>query len=215
MVATSDAIAEHLRQAILRGELRSEEPLPQDKLANDLGVSKVPLREALAELKSEGLITYKANRGAFVTALSAQDARELYLMRAALEQMALEYAIPNLSKVDIAHARSALLMIDAEDNPQKWAELNWEFHAALYRPAEMPHLLATIKTLHVNVGRYLVLYLDKMSFQNKSQSEHHALLDACIAGDTEKARHTLQQHLNDASSALQDYLSSENGGIEE
>ncbi|MEQ8678068.1 MAG: GntR family transcriptional regulator [Aggregatilineales bacterium] len=214
MVATSDAIAEHLRQAILRGELKSLEPLPQDKIANDLGVSKVPLREALAELKSEGLIIYKANRGAFVTALSSGDAKEIYLMRVALEQLALEYAIPNLSKVDIAHARSALLMIDAEDNAQKWAELNWEFHAALYRPAEMPHLIATIKTLHVNVGRYLVLYLDKMAFQNKSHAEHHLLLEACISGNTEHARHILQQHLDDASYALQNYLNSENGGTE-
>ena len=212
MVATSDVIAEHLRQAILRGEIRSQEPLPQDKIAGDLGVSKVPLREALAELKSEGLITYKANRGAFVTSLSSHDAKELYLMRVALENMALEYAIPNLSKVDIAHARSALLMIDAEDNGQKWAELNWEFHAALYRPAGMPHLMTSIKALHVNVGRYLVLYLDKMAFQNKSQSEHHLLLEACIAGNTEQARQLLQQHLEDASDALQDYLNSENGG---
>ena len=206
VVSSSEAVVEHLRQAILRGELPSHAPLPQDKIATELGVSKVPVREALAELKSEGLVTYKANRGAFVTALTAADAREIYLMRAALEKMALEYAIPNVTKVDIARAQSALLMIDAEDNPQMWAELNWEFHAALYQPAEMPNLMATLKALHINVGRYLVLYLDKMHFQDKSQDEHRTLLDACVNGNTPKAISTLSQHLEDASSALQAYL---------
>lgn len=206
MVSTADEIVEHIRQAILRGELQSHSQLPQDKIAAELGVSKVPVREALAELKSEGLITYKANRGAFVTSLTATAAKEIYLMRGALEQLALEQAIPKLSKVDIARAESALLMIDAEDRPQMWAELNWEFHAALYQPAQMPHLMTTIKTLHINVGRYLVLYLDKMDFQEKSQAEHRALLAACIVGDTKQAIETLRQHLEDASHSLQDYL---------
>ncbi|MCA9914267.1 MAG: GntR family transcriptional regulator [Anaerolineae bacterium] len=211
MVATSDAIAQYLREAILRGELKSQSPLPQDKIANELGVSKVPLREALAELKSEGLITYKANRGAFVTSLSAADAHEIYLMRLALETMALRQAIPKMTKVDVARPRSALLMIDAEDNPQNWAALNWDFHEALYQSAAMPHLLATIKTLHINVGRYLLLYLDKMAFQTKSQEEHHEILNACIQQDAELACRILETHLADASQSLQDYLRSMEG----
>ncbi|GAB4508271.1 MAG: GntR family transcriptional regulator [Anaerolineae bacterium] len=207
-MTTSDAIARQLRQAILRGEFRSEDPLPQDKIASDLGVSKVPLREALAELKSEGLVTYKANRGAFVTSLTAKDAHELYVMRSTLENLALQQAIPNFTKVDVARARSVLLLIDAEDNPQMWAELNWEFHRALYQPADMPHLLRTLEQLHINVGRYLVLYLDKLSFQQKSQAEHYQLVDACEAGNVQAAIHTLNQHLEDASSSLQNYLNS-------
>ncbi|MGB1287042.1 MAG: GntR family transcriptional regulator [Aggregatilineales bacterium] len=208
MVATPEKVAHHLRQAILRGEIQSHAPLRQDKIAAELGVSKIPIREALSELKSEGLVTFKANRGAFVTAISAVDARELYLIRLNLETLALKSAIPNLTKVDIARAKSALLMIDAEDNAQKWAELNWDFHAALYDPAQMPHLLALIKTLHINVGRYIVLYLDKMSFQQKSQSEHHAILDACLDGNTALAIKHLHEHLTDASVALQTYLTS-------
>ncbi len=211
MVATSEKIAQHLRQAILRGELKSQDSLPQDKIASELGVSKVPLREALAELKSEGLVTYKANRGAFVTALSAEDAHEFYLIRLTLETMALRHAIPKITKIDVAHAKSALLMIDAEDNPQNWATLNWDFHKALYQPAEMPHLLATIKTLHVNVGRYLLLYLDKMEFQTKSQQEHHQILDACMQQDIESACSLLEIHLADASQSLQSYLHSIEG----
>ena len=127
-------------------------------------------------------------------------------MRIALETMALEHAVPNLAKTDIARAQSALMVIDAEDDSMKWAELNWEFHASLYQPAKMPHLLSTIEMLHVNVGRYIVLYLDKMEIQNKSQSEHYTILDACKAGDAQSAIQLLTQHLSDASDSLENYL---------
>lgn len=205
---TPELIANHLRQAILRGQLKSQQPLRQDKLAQELGVSKIPVREALAQLKAEGLVTHRTNRGAFVSVLSSGEAKEIYLMRIALETMALEHAIPNLVKTDIARAQSALIVIDAEDDPMKWAELNWEFHASLYQSAKMPHLLSTLEMLHVNVGRYIVLYLDKMEFQAKSQSEHYTILNACKAGDTETATQLLTQHLLDASDSLGNYLNS-------
>ncbi len=203
---TPELIAHHLRLAILRGELKSRQPLRQDKLAADLGVSKIPVREALAQLKAEGLVTYKSNRGAFVTALSPTEAREIYLMRMALEAIALEQALPKLGRRDFVLAHSALLSLDAEPDPARWAELNWEFHAALYAPAAMPHLLGTLQMLHVNVGRYLVLYLDRMAFQTQSQAEHYALLAACQAGDLTDAQTVLTAHLQAAADALIAYL---------
>jgi DNA-binding GntR family transcriptional regulator len=203
---TPELIARHLRQAILRGELKSRQPLRQDKLAAELGVSKIPVREALAQLKAEGLITYKSNRGAFVTALAPAEAKEIYLMRAALETIALEQAHPKLGPRDFLLAQSALLTLDAEPDPARWAELNWDFHAALYRPAAMPHLLATLQMLHVNVGRYLVLYLDRMAYQAQSQAEHVALLAACQAGDLTQAKAILIAHLQAAADSLITYL---------
>ena len=199
----------HVRQAILRGDIRSNEPLRQDKLANELGVSKVPVREALAQLKAEGLVTYKSNRGAFVTALSAAEAREIYLMRIALETIALQHAIPNMSKADVARARSALMVIDAEEDVSQWGELNWEFHAAIYRHAQMPYLLSMIEMLHVNVTRYVTLYLDQMAHQTRSQAEHYVLLSACANKDVPTAINTLQTHLTHASTALEAYLNSQ------
>lgn len=204
---TPDIVAQQLRQAILRGQLKSQEPLRQDKLASDLGVSKIPVREALAQLKAEGLVRYKSNRGAFVTSLSPKEAKEIYLMRMSLETMALEHAIPKLTQTDLARAQSALMVIDVEDNPAKWAELNWEFHSALYQSADMPHLLSTLEMLHINVGRYLVLYLDSLAFQQKSQAEHYQLLEACRSKNTEEAVQLLKAHLSDASTSLEAYLS--------
>lgn len=203
---TSELVAKQLRLAILRGELKSNQPLRQDKLAEELGVSKIPVREALAQLKAEGLVTYKSNRGAFVTALSAAEAREIYLMRIALEAIALEQAFPRFTAKDLARADHALILLDLENDTAQWMELNWEFHAALYQPATMPHLLATLQQLHVNVGRYQVLYLAGMDFYKRSQEEHHALLAACRHADLAAAQLILKGHLQNASMALTTYL---------
>ncbi|MGB0385448.1 MAG: GntR family transcriptional regulator [Ardenticatenaceae bacterium] len=203
---TQEMIVEAMRQAILRGNLKSHQPLRQDKIAAQFGVSKIPVREALVQLKAEGLVRFKTNRGAFVSALSSSEANEIYLMRIALERIALEHAIPKLTKSDLARAESVLMVIDAEDDPTKWGELNWEFHAALYQPAKMPHLLDMIQILHRNVARYLVLYLADMDYQSKSQTEHHAILEACREQDIEQAVTLLQGHLHDAGQNLVTFL---------
>lgn len=205
--STPELVVHQLRQMILRGELKSDQPLRQDKLAAQLGVSKVPVREGLAQLKAEGLVTYRSNRGAFVTTLTAAEAREIYLMRIALETIALQHAIPKLTKREITRARSALMVIDVEEDRSRWGELNWEFHATIYQVAGMPYLLNTLETLHVNVARYLTLYLDRMAFRTKSQAEHYALLDACEAQDVEQATVILKTHLEDASRTLETFLS--------
>ncbi|HRW05129.1 MAG TPA: GntR family transcriptional regulator [Caldilineaceae bacterium] len=206
---TSELIAGQLRQAILRGELKSHQPLRQDKLAEEMGVSKIPVREALAQLKAEGLVTYKSNRGAFVTALSAAEAHEIYLMRLALEPLALAQALPRYTPQDLAHAAHALALLDLEGDPAGWMTRNWAFHAALYQPAAMPHLLATLEQLHLNVGRYQVLYLDSMNAYAQSQREHHDLLNACQNADLAGAQTVLRNHLSKASSALTTYLQQE------
>jgi DNA-binding GntR family transcriptional regulator len=195
---TSELIAERLRNAIIIGEYASGQALKQDELAKHFEVSKIPLREALYQLKSEGLVKFINNRGSIVSSLSASEVEEIYTMRKALEEIALERAIPNFQAANKIAAESALKLIDASTNPLDWAALNWEFHASIYRSAQMPKLLETVSTLHNNVSRYLLLYLKQMNFQDISQAEHWALLEACTAGKTQQALGLLRQHLNDA-----------------
>ncbi len=195
---TSELIAEFIRNAIITGEYESGQALKQDVLAKQYDVSKIPVREALYQLKMEGLVTFLNNRGVVVSSLSSNEVEEIYTMRIALEEMALERAIPNLQPANKVAAESALKLIDASTNPLDWATLNWEFHASLYKAANMPKLLETVAMLHNNVSRYLLLYLKQMDFQDTSQAEHWALLKACNAGKTQHALGILRQHLNDA-----------------
>ena len=90
---TPEYIVGALRNAILQGRYKANQPLRQDQIAEKFGVSKVPLREALVQLKAEGLVTFMPNRGAVVTELSAAEVDEIFTMRMALESKALERAI--------------------------------------------------------------------------------------------------------------------------
>ncbi len=203
---TNESIAGALRADILRGRLQGGQPLKQDEIAVQFGVSKIPVREALVQLKAEGLVDFYPNRGAFVSELSAAEADEIYVMRIALEKEILARAIPHLTVSDFKQAGGLLVNMDREENIARWGELNWEFHAMLYAPAGLPRLMETLRTLHTNIARYLVLYLAGMDYQKRSQREHRALLKACREGDIEKAQTILEEHLRFAATQLVKYL---------
>jgi len=205
-IITNQSIADALRVEILRGKLQGGQPLKQDEIAAQFGVSKIPVREALVQLQAERLVNFYPNRGAFVSELSAAEADEIYVMRIALEKEILARAIPHLTVSHFKQAGEILSAIDHEDNIAKWGELNWEFHATLYSPARLPRVMETLRTLHTNIARYLVLYLAGMDYQKKSQREHRALLQACRAGEVEKAIDILDGHLRSASTHLIKFL---------
>lgn len=198
---TSGLIVETLRQAILRGRFKENMPIRQHELAAELGVSVIPIREALFVLESEGLITFYPNRGAVVASLSAQEADEIYEMRVALETIALQRAIPNLRPSDLGQAEAILSAIDEDDDIARWSELNWEFHLALYRPATMPRLIETVRMLHHNVARYFVIY-QALDYRTRSQPEHRALVETCRRKDIPAAIICLENHLRASAQAL-------------
>ena len=204
---TPDLIANALRNAILQGRYKANQPLRQDHIAEELGVSKIPLREALVQLKAEGLVSFMPNRGAVVTEFSAKEVDEIFTMRIALETKALERAIPNLRPADFIRAKSVLEILEKEEDRTQWSELNWEFHSTLYQASQMPRLLSIIQTLHNNVTRYLIIYLDRLSAQDISQKEHLAIFNACQKRDIDAATKQLDIHLRKASKRLMEFLS--------
>ena len=202
-----DFIVNTVRNAILKGRYQAGEPLRQDQIAQELGVSKGPLREALVQLKAEGLVAFMPKRGAVVSALSKGEVEEIYTMRIALETVAIKRAVSVLSTADFIRAKGVLEILDNEKEVSQLGDLNWEFHEILYRAARMPLLLNTIKGLHNNVIRYLIIYLDRLSAAERSQQEHWALLLACREKNVSDAVKILKNHLCRASDHLISYLS--------
>ena len=203
---SADAVAGALRGAIVRGELPGGVPLRQEELAARLGVSRLPVREALRQLHGEGLVTLSPNRGAVVVALSPDDVQEVYDIRIGLETMALQLAIRHLSPAILERAGAILDTIEREDGVGRWCELNWDFHMCLYAPANRPRMLKLIDMMHANVDRYLRIYLGLLRFQPRSQAEHRALLAACARYDSAEALGILTNHLAGARDALAEYL---------
>ncbi|MEM8859224.1 MAG: GntR family transcriptional regulator [Chloroflexota bacterium] len=194
--STADLIADTLRNAILQGELEIGQPLRQDQIAADLNVSKIPVREALAQLRKEGLVEIRPNRGAIVSSLSFEEIEEIFAMRLALESVALKKAIPNMTEGDFAGAERILLALDRTDTIKEWINLNWEFHQALYRPSRMFRLLETVTSLNANVTRYVTLsgWWD-IDYLAKPQKEHWQILEYCQQQETDLAVTLLEMHL--------------------
>jgi DNA-binding GntR family transcriptional regulator len=145
-------------------------------------------------------------------AASAAEVAEVYAMRRALELLALEAALPRLTDADLLRAEGALAELGAATDAAAWPHLNWEFHASLYRPAQMPTLLRTLESLHHGVARDLLIYQSDQRHQRASQDEHRQLLAACRANDLAAAQQVLINHLGSASAQSQAYIDSLRGG---
>lgn len=206
---TPSLIADALRQAILEGVIQGGQVLRQEELATSFGVSRMPIREALHQLEAEGWLTIYPHRGAVVTSLNASEAQELYEIRLDLEISALKKAFPNITPQDLQKAQNIVEQLDREQNIARWGELNRDFHAALYAPANRPRLLALIENLHVSVDRYMRVELTTLDYQARSQTEHRQLLEACRTGDLDQALKLLSTHIENAGKHLVEYLKSE------
>jgi len=194
---TAHEVSDALRGSILRGKLRPGARLRQDRLAEALGVSKIPVREALQRLAAEGLATFDANRGFAVATLTAAEAEEIYALRLALELPLLERAIPHATIVDLAVAEHAL-----ETGAHATPEGNWVFHRALYAPSAWVRGLKLVGDLHVAVAPYLLLYLGEADAAEASEAQHRRLLEHCRSRDVRHALDVLREHLDMAGSRL-------------
>jgi DNA-binding GntR family transcriptional regulator len=188
-----DLLLDRLRNDIVRGRLAPGEPLRQDEIARSFGVSHVPIREAFLRLQAEGLVEIRPRRGAIVADLSAAEIEELNEMRTALECLALQIAIPNITGAQIREAQNVLDSIDAQ--PESWAELNTAFHSIIYGPANRPRLLGEILTLERNVERYVPREVEVTNNFAASQREHRRLLTLIERRAIEDACALLSAHI--------------------
>lgn len=203
--ATQGAYVE-LKRRILDGELAEGTPIRQDDIASQLGVSKIPVREALMRLQSEGLVKFTPNIGAVVATLTVMDYIEMLDMRLALECRALELAVPNMAHVDIVRARELLAAYHSAMTNEEWSDLNAQFHATLYAPSDRPRLLATIQSVQEHMGRLLRLRVTMAAQHDRSHEEHVKILEACERRDVKEAVRQLRKHIEQTQREVQGYF---------
>lgn len=200
------AVTEAIRARILDGAYATGMKLQQDMLAAELGVSRIPVREALFQLDAEGLVTIAPQRGATVSPLSPERMRETLEMRAILEPYLLRHSAPGLTAEDLAGLDRVLeayaAAIEAGE-VNRWGELNLEFHLGLYARAGRPRALATVTTLLRESDRYTRVQLAASpAYQRRAQNEHLELLRLCRAGEYEAAAALLEEHVRHVLVAL-------------
>jgi DNA-binding GntR family transcriptional regulator len=201
-MSTVDRVEEWVRRGLIRGDYAPGAWLRQDDIAAELGISKIPVREALQRLAAASLVTFEPNRGALVRPLTAADADEIFALRLAIETELLRRAIGRHTIVDFATAELALT-----SQAGTLTEANWRFHRALYDAAGWPRALTMVETLHAAVAPYVLLYTEGIGGAARSDAEHHELLESCRAADARSAGRVLRVHLRAAADALAGYLS--------
>jgi DNA-binding GntR family transcriptional regulator len=193
----SERVFEIVREQIVMGQLPHQVPIRQDALAAELGVSKIPLREALARLEQEGLLTSQANRGYFVQPMSNAQAEEIFELRLCLEPVAACRAARLATEADQQAATEAFESLDraAADNLAEVAVRNREFHTALVRPGNRLLTTQLVERLAILAERYVVAHLEPAGRDARAHLEHRGLLDAWLARDEAKVSTLLTSHI--------------------
>ncbi len=192
-----DAIADELVVRIVRGDLAPDAKLRQDHVAEEFQVSHVPVREAFLRLVARGLAVSKPNVGVRVAPLDQAAQREVKLMRAALEPLALMHSVPNLTQDEIGRLEDLRLTCDAAENIYDWEASNRAFHLGTMAACGMPRLLEDVGNLQLHGARYmLVQYKDR--WRPRPDADHRALMAAIRMRDVKAAVATVERHLGRA-----------------
>jgi DNA-binding GntR family transcriptional regulator len=182
-----------LRDRILTGELAPGAPLIQASLAKDLGVSMTPVREALRDLATEGLVTLLPHKGAAVTTLDLADAKEIHHIRLKLEPDATRMAVDHVT-LDVLNRAEQLYSELSETPDHRWVVCNRDFHKLLLSPAPAPRLVSILSSLLEAAALYVPLAVAHRVGPDP-QLEHRAILDAYLRRDPEAAAAAVSAHI--------------------
>lgn len=192
-----EAVRESMRQAIMRGDLQGGTRLIQSELAESLGVSTTPVREAMRDLATEGLIDFDRYRGAIVHTPTLDEVREIYEIRLLLEPAAARKAVHRISKKDLRTASALLSQIDDADDIGRFVDLNRSFHAVLLTPGVPARLEPILRVLRDAAAIHVSASLKAQPSQMRdSNAIHHRLLDAYRRHDAEAAAELTSRHLS-------------------
>lgn len=200
----TDEVIDGLRDAILSHEFTPGSRLGEDDLAIQMGVSRGPVREALIGLEREGLVTIERHRGARVASWSKKDAEEIYTMRGALEELAIEWACKNATKQDVIDMKEILLIYknlpEKQQTQMKVSALDLEFHSLLFHAAHHERLSLAWEGLRSQIHAMLFYAIDKNQKVNKTDwpqwlTNHQKLVAAIESGKVLTARKEIQLHV--------------------
>jgi DNA-binding GntR family transcriptional regulator len=187
-----DFAAREIRQRVLNGDLRPGQKVDQDTLAEDLGISKLPVREALISLGYEGIIDHVARRGAFVTALSRDDIRDHYVVFGLVGGLAAERAAASIGPADLAHLDALAGRMESGSAGPEQDSLNFEFHRVINLASESRRLISILGSL----GRLIPhgWFESHGGWAERAHIEHREILGALERRDGEAARRLTQAH---------------------
>lgn len=193
-----DVVFKTLREAILKGDLAPGERLMEIKLANQLGVSRTPIREAIRKLELEGLVVMVPRKGAEVAKITEKDLRDVLEVRASLEELAISLACERITDEKITELKDALeqfrTVIKGKD-VTKIAQMDVAFHDVIFEATQNARLVQMVNNLREQMYRYRLEYLKDFSTHSRLDEEHVKIFEAVSARDIERATALIREHI--------------------
>lgn len=208
-----DVVFNTLRRAILKGELKPGERLMEIALAERLGVSRTPVREAIRKLELEGLVVMIPRRGAQVANITEKDLNDVLEVRIALENLSIEKACECMTEEQLEQlllAAKAFERTKEDGNLVKLAEADVAFHEVIYQSSDNQRLMQVLNNLREQIYRYRVEYLKDEETRNHLVKEHEALYHAIKERDVKKAQEISFCHLENQRKAIINSIREEN-----
>ena len=200
-----DVVFNTLRKAILKGELKPGERLMEIALAERLGVSRTPVREAMRKLELEGLVVMIPRRGAQVANITEKDLNDVLEVRMALENLSIENACKKMTEEQLAELKKAAKVFEAtmeEGNLVKLAEADVAFHEVIYQSSDNCRLNQVLNTLREQIYRYSVEYLKEEETRKLLVKEHDEIYEAIRNRDVKTAQEISYQHIENQREAI-------------
>jgi len=199
-----------LLEAICCGRYRKGDRLIAEDIAGEIGMSRMPVREAFRRLDAQGLVTLRPNRGAIVSGLDIDELHEVFEMRSALEGLAVRVAVAHIGERQLA-ALERLLdeMDDYRDESAEWVSRHRKFHEYLCSLSGRPRLLKQISALYSLIEAPMRLWLQHVDKPLSARQEHAVILDAIRAGDAEQAEAVVREHIEGTVPELIKFLQTE------
>lgn len=196
-----------LKESIKRGEFRPGDPLPQRILARRFGMSLTPVREAVRALEAGGMLSGSSHKTLRVLDVTAEDVREIYMVRSALEDFAAAIAVPRLTAEDVSHLEESMQKMAAvyqRRQPRRYQTLDEEFHMFLYRKAGNKLLFSLIEALWSRYPRDVLRTVPGRL--RASQDEHRRFMRAVRQGSAARAGALMRAHILSAMEAVVRFL---------
>lgn len=193
-----DLVFHTLRRAILQGYLKPGERLMEIKLANRMGVSRTPIREAIRMLELEGLVVMIPRKGAQVAKITEKDLRDVLEVRMGLEQLAVKFATQRISDEQVEELFRASRQFGKavkEDNLTQIAEADVHFHDLVYKASGNDRLIQLLNNLREQMYRYRIEYLKVSAIRDSLVKEHDILCQKLKERDMDGAREIMESHI--------------------
>ena len=198
-----------IKQAIISYEIKPGEPLIEKQIADKLGVSRTPVREALKELKSEGLVKIIPRKGAFVAEISSRDIEEIFLLREILECTAVKMAISRIKEEDLIEIESTFNSINDDIKGKNYKNILYadiKFHNFIVNSSGNRRLCQFLGMLNEQIYRLRKLSATVPSRLSSSLKEHEGILEALKKRDKDLAEQRLRQHIRNVKDKILDIL---------